>query len=549
MQSNEKTISKRGLPKPLVKNSENPVQRTHAATIIQRARLNPGSLTPCDILQLQRAIGNQAVQRVLQGNPEEFEAELTETASLRFGHNSSRSPIHPPADEATQTKPAIDKPCDESEQEADAREEMDEPAPENSRPAAIQRKCAECEDEEKKPVQATPAYSAYTGVTLNAVAVGHTTSVYPMLQRQPASPSPTPSAAPSAGLDADDQKIVDAAKREAANFKCDVAPVLWGILHKYFPNDLRKVAGTGCEAALPGLRTEFSTTDPKDPKVKRSVPIIYAGKAFIASTDAAQLNQRVTDVTKQLELIDDWRLANFLIDEKDLSNNRITGQLRSLSNDKLIDYRDKTKDSEVKRYVENLVTFSTPTQAGAAIDPITGNMELQIGQVRVVIEPDTRGVTGLRGADTGANLELQPPGIPGFKTDAKGVVTDFPGYSPIATLKVRTRYGAGYNPEFTAGYGRGTTPDDIRNKARSLRFHEGSHGEDFINFVRQNPLPVFEGKNGDAQTDFLASRRRYLDALSDWGKRLKATKIPGECVGKSIDEFHKGEAGYKPICP
>jgi hypothetical protein len=63
--SHNKAVSKRWSPKPLVKNAEKPVQQTYPASTIQRARLNPGSLTPADILQLQRTIGNQAVGRLL----------------------------------------------------------------------------------------------------------------------------------------------------------------------------------------------------------------------------------------------------------------------------------------------------------------------------------------------------------------------------------------------------------------------------------------------------------------------------------------------------
>jgi Domain of unknown function (DUF4157) len=297
------------------------------------------------------------------------------------------------------------------------------------------------------------------------------------LQRQPnTQQNPAqPQANPPAGLDADDQKIVDAAQHEAANFKCNVGPVLWGILHKHFPDDGRKVAGTGCEAGLPGLRTEFSPTDPKDPKVHRSVPMLYAGKAFIASTDAAQLKARVADVQAQMELIDDWRVANFLIDDKDLSNPRVTGQLRSLSNSDLVDYKNKVKDGDVKKYVQSLLTFSTPLQPGGAVDSLSGNMQLQIANVTVVIKPDDRGVTGLQGGDTAANLDMNPSQIPKFNTDAAGKVKDFPGYSPTVSLTILTRYGAGVAPEGQEGYGRGTTAEDIHNKATSIRFHEGTH--------------------------------------------------------------------------
>src|SRR5215208_964157 len=182
---------------------------------------------------LPRAIGNQAVQRVLQTPAEELEVGLTAAASPRFGHDFSQIPIHPPATRATQTKPAFNKPGDEYEQEADAREGMEEmgsapisppaapglqsdytripitalpiqhkptvnspgdpfereaddvadkvmriaePVCIDSTPPAIQRKCTECEDEEKKPLQTKRAPSANTEAGLDAGAAVRATN-------------------------------------------------------------------------------------------------------------------------------------------------------------------------------------------------------------------------------------------------------------------------------------------------------------------------------------------------------------------------------------
>lgn len=49
--------------KQAIPTSQNPV--SHPASIIQRARINPKSLTSADVLQLQRTIGNRAVGRLL----------------------------------------------------------------------------------------------------------------------------------------------------------------------------------------------------------------------------------------------------------------------------------------------------------------------------------------------------------------------------------------------------------------------------------------------------------------------------------------------------
>ncbi|MGD0128539.1 MAG: DUF4157 domain-containing protein [Terriglobia bacterium] len=363
------------------------------------------------------------------------------------------------------------------------------------------------------------------------------------LQRQ------QPGGGSGGGLDADDQKIVDTAQHEASSFHCNVGPIIWGILKKHFPDDTRKVAGAGCEEALPGLRTEFSTTDPAHPKVTRSVPMIYVGKAFVASTDSAHLKDRVAEVANQIQAIDDWRLAKFLIDEKDLQNPRISGQLRSMSAGQLIDYRDKTKDNEVKRYAENLITFSTPLQKGSAVDPLSGNTVMLVNGVNVSIQPDVHGAAGVTGGDTSAKFEFNPPRSPSYQTDSTGLVTGFPGYAPTGSLTITTSYGAGIQPEGASGYGRGTTKEDIANKATALRVHEGSHGEDYIDYVRSHPLPVFAGKNGDKAADFDKAQAAYLAAVSTWMAGLKAVKKTTDCVGKTIDQFHRGERGYTPVCP
>jgi len=354
----------------------------------------------------------------------------------------------------------------------------------------------------------------------------------------------------AAALDADDQKVIRAAQREAAKFQCNVDYVLWGILNKHFPDDTRKLAGTGCDSGIPGLRTEFSKVDPRDPRVTRSVPLVYAGKNFLVGTDAPHFKDRVAEMKAEIEKIDDWRLTNVLIDQQDLSNPRITGQLRSMAPIKLINYGEKTKDAQVKSYVENLRTFSTPTQDHSAVDPLSGNMLMQINGLNIVIKPDVSGAAGVKGGQTGQQLTMDPPNSPGFNFDRHGKVFGFPGYNPSLTLEIVTSYGPSATPEGTSGYGRGTTKEDVGNKATALRVHEGSHGEDYINFVRNNPFPVFGGTNGMTRKAFEAAQKAYWDAVHDWTKRIgRSSELATDCVGKTIDQYHKGEADYKNICP
>jgi hypothetical protein len=71
------------------------------------------------------------MQRMLQADTEELDAELAGTATRRFGHDFSRIPIHASAAQAIQGKLVINRPGDSYEQEADriAEQVMRTPTP------------------------------------------------------------------------------------------------------------------------------------------------------------------------------------------------------------------------------------------------------------------------------------------------------------------------------------------------------------------------------------------------------------------------------------
>jgi hypothetical protein len=56
---------------------------------------------------------------MLQTDAEELETGSTGTASTRFGHDFSQTPIHPPSARAEQTKLTINQPRDDHERAAD----------------------------------------------------------------------------------------------------------------------------------------------------------------------------------------------------------------------------------------------------------------------------------------------------------------------------------------------------------------------------------------------------------------------------------------------
>lgn len=85
MHNNEIRSSKQRSPKPTAKKLyQLTQQQIHPATIIQRSRLDPKSLTPQDVLQLQRTIGNQAVGRLFAGT---VNVPVTHGQSVQYQDN------------------------------------------------------------------------------------------------------------------------------------------------------------------------------------------------------------------------------------------------------------------------------------------------------------------------------------------------------------------------------------------------------------------------------------------------------------------------------
>lgn len=99
------------------------------------------------ILHLQRTIGNQAVQRMLQTNAEELEEGLASTALPRFAYDFSQIPVHPRSQAIVQAKLTESPPGDIFEQEADYTPEqiMHMPEPKRQRACPCGGGCPKCQ--------------------------------------------------------------------------------------------------------------------------------------------------------------------------------------------------------------------------------------------------------------------------------------------------------------------------------------------------------------------------------------------------------------------
>ncbi len=127
------------------KQSQKPVSVSPARSDTTAQRLRQ----PADIiLHLQRTIGNQAVQRILQNDAAGLKAGLVATSSSCVGRDLSPTPLHT----AIQTKLSINKPGDEFEQEADrvSEEVMRMSGTQVQRACACGAECPKCQNQPER---------------------------------------------------------------------------------------------------------------------------------------------------------------------------------------------------------------------------------------------------------------------------------------------------------------------------------------------------------------------------------------------------------------
>jgi hypothetical protein len=141
---------------------------------------------------------------------------------------------------------------------------------------------------------------------------------------------------------------------------------------------------------------------------------------------------------------------------------------------------------------------STPVPATATVDPATEIATFTVNSVNVVVEPDqtlTRGtrvtfhghrhIVNRTGALTVAYL--RPTVTPSYT--GTGRSRRVASVTLTYTLYIKTFYGVNASASDTSAYGRGTTAADIAAGNTTLGFHEGNHGQDFQDYIAQNPLP------------------------------------------------------------
>lgn len=156
----------------------------------------------------------------------------------------------------------------------------------------------------------------------------------------------------------------------------------------------------------------------------------------------------------------------------------------------------------------------------------SGVIKFSVRGVAVTVRPDDFDPAMRGRAETRSEWSWQAPGCQyavGRGGDGAGVVT---AVNPLIapTVTIQTFYCRDAPPDGLAGYGRGSTKEDVAGAAvhpwsTTIAFHEGQHGMDCFEFLKEQEAPRFEGRAGMTVALFRAACEQFAKAWAGYQRR------------------------------
>ena len=192
------------------------------------------------------------------------------------------------------------------------------------------------------------------------------------------------------------------------------------------------------------------------------------------------------------------------------------------------------QQSNQKKLAKEIVisrAISTPIETYVKNADKTKNVSFKVNSVNIVVKPDSK--TGKKSMENraGTNFSISNNGTPGYKYK-KGKITKV-NTVPVPTITIHTIYGKGVTAKSKSGYGKGTTTADVKAGNTSLGYHEGSHGTDFLNYVKNKAIPQFKGTVGMSIAEFKKAQAKYKNDWKTYSKQMVSySKKLTDCVGE-----------------
>ncbi|HMQ46530.1 MAG TPA: hypothetical protein PKA00_04565 [Saprospiraceae bacterium] len=231
--------------------------------------------------------------------------------------------------------------------------------------------------------------------------------------------------------------------------------------------------------------------------------------------------------------------------EADLSDQAMLSKLKSLSSKELEDYKTNARVPAVSTMAWKLIQLkgiTTPLDVGQ-VDRIdqSGTAHFSITGFNIQVLKDQS--TGKQGEGAYTEVKVNP-GQFGPNVTMDGVTNTVKSWvgpsDPVVTIQ--TFYDLGAKRSGSSGYGRGTTEEDKRKGHTTLGFHEGTHGLDALQYLKDHAPPTFSGQSGMSMPDFTTAIEDYNKAIAAYQEALllnsiKATDCPGTPI--SSDQLEK----------
>lgn len=303
------------------------------------------------------------------------------------------------------------------------------------------------------------------------------------------------------------------------------------------------------------LAHELTHTVQQSSLIRRSMPKDIYGRplGFFPTPEQEEYDRVTYEIQQWEETLERFNKGE--LDDNDLANYRLRNRLTGLASTevttlitKINDYKTKNPTISVSKIVEWLEVrkqISTPMPDGATvnIDPITQTItsySLTVNNVKVNVVADT---FGNQHNDTGPVTTFGRS----YKWESKNnIITKLINNDTGANIDptsfevtIETRYDQ--SPDDPSAYGKGTDVYDKEEKTTTLRVHEGKHGTDYIDYIKNTPFPVDISK-GIIGKISVAEMRRIDSYITQIGSlTCEAT----DQVGFSQDEFLKTAEGKR----
>ena len=179
------------------------------------------------------------------------------------------------------------------------------------------------------------------------------------------------------------------------------------------------------------------------------------------------------------------------------------------------------------RPYHRVVGIATPVPERLRPAPGSGVIKFSVRGVAVTIRPDDFDPAMRGRAETRSEWNWEVPGCQytvGRAREGAGVITVVSPLTP-PTVTIQTFYCRDIPPDGLAGYGRGSTKEDVAGAAvhpwsATVAFHEGQHGMDYFEFLREEEVPRFEGRVGMTVAQFQAAGEQFSKAWTGYQRRV-----------------------------